>query len=168
MLADLSSSDHLCTICSRLFQTQDALESHWTHSKLHNWCLKCDRHFVSHAALDEHLQKSQRHWICDSHYIDFSTENDLFEHYRESHSFCDRCELYFDSFAAREEHYEKSRSHWICGAHGLDYSTCKELYQHYEVHPIHFWCPSCSKICDTSIHLRDVSCKSLTAAYKQR
>lgn len=62
-----SSSDHLCTVCSRQFQTQKALESHWTHSKRHNWCLKCNRHFVSGAALDEHLQKSQRRWICDNH-----------------------------------------------------------------------------------------------------
>lgn len=150
------SQSHHCTTCSRLFQSQEALESHFTYSKRHNWCSRCKRHFVSPAAIYEHLQNSQRHWICDYHDFDFPTESALKEHYRDSHIFCDRCARFFSSITAREEHYEKSRSHWICKTHDLDYSTCKELYQHYETDPSHFWCPSCSKHYDTSVQLRNV------------
>ena len=127
------------------------------HSKPDVWCPRCDKHFPSRDAHDEHLEKSQRNWLCDYHNIDFSSNEALNEHYRDSHNHCDRCARYFVSAAAREEHYQHSRSHWICKTHGSDYTTRQKLYQHYESDPSHFCCSLCSKIYETSAQLKDVS-----------
>ncbi|KAI0341149.1 hypothetical protein BDW22DRAFT_1421202 [Trametopsis cervina] len=117
-----------------------------------HYCETCDRWFTKFSGLQQHLNTSVQHRVysCDDCDEEFSTEDDLTDHYIESdeHAYCWHCDEHFDYDEDLTSHYESE--HYYCADCEKVFGSAQGLDDHERaVHEVQWYCDSCDRVFNT-------------------
>jgi hypothetical protein len=92
-----SDGNYFCEICLRWFYSEGAILAHCRNTTSHEWCDKCKWVFETDHAKLEHFKISPSHNVCSmcTNRPDFTSAEELNDHYNGSHFLCGSCNVYY-------------------------------------------------------------------------
>ncbi|KAJ7527028.1 hypothetical protein O6H91_16G033100 [Diphasiastrum complanatum] len=133
-----------CSRCKLQFETTEALQEHFSKSRVHKVCSKCRLDLPSQLALNDHcrvfhprnsaLKVENVDIVCFLCSKCIDKQDGLDEHYRRKHFRCFPCEREFVNAKALFDHLSSSARHHYCNVCDTDFLSADSLMQHGKSH----------------------------------